>query len=55
VIPFSRCSRWIKSRMLFCRSVSILASSFEPAAKQVQMNMKERPCASASNSSVMLS
>jgi hypothetical protein len=39
VIPFSRCSRWIKSRMFLCRSVNTLVSSSELPQRQVQMNI----------------
>ena len=38
VIPFSRCSRWIKSSTVFCRSVSIPLGLRRTREVQVQMN-----------------
>src|SRR2546430_12514338 len=39
VSPLSRCSRWMKSRTLFCRGVSMNSASQVRTAMQVQMNI----------------
>src|SRR5579884_796497 len=39
VTPFSRCSRWMKSRTRLCRSVSMLNNDNESRRWQVQVNI----------------